>query len=161
MSSYNLQDEQDREDRRKHLELVSAVVGRMAGASSTAKGWSITIAGAAFGVAVVRDSWYLLVLGIISLIVFGIIDGLYLHNEKRFRDLYDAIVEDNSVSPLSMDTSNLASRPKNKSYLSWSVFGFYGPLVAAGIFLLIMSFANSDTAERPPERPCLGHHQHQ
>jgi hypothetical protein len=121
---YDLNDEKDREDRRKHLELVSAIVGRMAGASSTAKGWSITVAGAAFGVAVVRDSWYLFVLGIVGLVVFGILDGLYLHNEKKFRDLYDAIVEDNSIPPLSMDTTSLAARPKNKSYLSWSVLGF-------------------------------------
>lgn len=161
MSGYDIQNEQDREDRRKHLELVSAVIGRMAGASSTAKGWSITIAGAAFGVAVVRDSWYLFILGIVGLIVFSIIDGLYLHNEKRFRDLYDAIVEDNSIAPLSMDTSNLTPRPKNKSYLSWSAFGFYGPLVAAGVVLLIISLCNGGNSSHPPDRPCPGHQHHQ
>jgi hypothetical protein len=161
VSGYDLQDDKDREDRRKHLELVSAIVGRMAGASSASKGWSITIAGAAFGVAVVRDSWYLFLLGIVALVVFGIIDGLYLHNEKRFRDLYDAIVEDNSISPLSMDTSSLVARPKNKSYISFSVLGFYGPLVVAGAFLLIMSLANSDTGDQRPEPSCSVHHQHQ
>ncbi|OZC48467.1 hypothetical protein CH289_18925 [Rhodococcus sp. RS1C4] len=154
MSSYDIQNEQDREDRRKHLELVSAVIGRMASASSTAKGWSITIAGAAFGVAVVRDSWYLFLLGIVGLIVFCIIDGLYLHNEKRFRDLYDAIVEDNSITPLSMDTSNLTSRPKNKSYLSWSVCGFYGPLIFAGVVLIIISLSNGGNENQEPEWPC-------
>lgn len=138
---YNLDDEKDREDRRKHIELVSAIVGRMAKASSTAKGWSITIAGAAFGAALVRDSWYLFVLGLVGLVVFASIDGLYLHNEKKFRDLYDAIVEDNSVKPLSMRTDGLAARSRNKSYLSWSVLGFYGPLLIAGTVLLIVSVA--------------------
>lgn len=146
---YDLNDEKDREDRRKHLDLVAAIVGRMAGASATAKGWSITVAGTAFGVAVVRNSWYLFVLGIIGLVVFGVIDGLYLHNEKKFRDLYDAIAEDNSVAPFSLKTDNLAPRPKNKSYLSWSVIGFYEPLVLAGTVLLIFSLATPSPAGSP------------
>jgi hypothetical protein len=150
VSGYDLSDDQDREDRRKHLELVSAVVGRMASASAVAKGWSITIAGAAFGVAVVQDSWHLFLLGVVGLVVFGIIDGLYLHNEKKFRDLYDAIV-DNSVKPLSMDTRGLASRPKNRSYLSWSILAFYAPLVVAGVVLLVAALT-SDGAEKEQQR---------
>lgn len=160
MSGYDLSDDQDREDRRKHLELVSAVVGRMASASAAAKGWSITIAGAAFGVAVVQDSWHLFLLGVVGLVVFGIIDGLYLHNEKKFRDLYDAIVE-NSVKPLSMETRGLVSRPKNRSYLSWSVLAFYVPLVVTGVVLLVAALM-SDGAEEEQQRleSHAAHHQH-
>lgn len=142
MTGYDLTDQEDREDRRKHLELVSGIVGRMAGASAAAKGWAITISGAAFGVAVVQDSWYLFLLGVVALLVFGIIDGLYLHNEKKFRDLYDAIVQ-NSVAPLSMTASNLQNRPKNKSYASWSIVGFYAPLITAGLALLIATLFGS------------------
>lgn len=115
----------------------------MAGASAAAKGWAITIAGAAFGVAVVQDSWYLFLLGVVALLVFCIIDGLYLHNEKKFRDLYDAIVQ-NAVEPLSMETSKLANRPKNKSYASWSVVGFYAPLITAGLALLIATLFSGE-----------------
>jgi lipoprotein signal peptidase len=149
---YDLSNDQDRDDRRKHLELVSAIVNRMAGASSTAKGWAITIAGAAFGVAAVRDSWYLFVLGIVGLVAFGVIDGLYLHNEKKFRDLYDAIVHHNSIAPLSMDTSGLPVRSKNRSYLSWSVFGFYVPLIVAGVVLLIVSLATPEPDEKAQDQ---------
>jgi hypothetical protein len=136
LSGYDLTDQDDREDRRKHLELVSGIVSRMAGASAAAKGWAISISGAAFGVAIVQDSWYLFLLGVTALLVFCIVDGLYLHNERKFRDLYDAIVQ-NTVTPLSMDTSNLENRPRNKSYASWSILGFYAPLIAAGLVLLI------------------------
>ncbi len=141
MSGYDLTSDQDREDRRKHLDLVSSIVGRMAGASAAAKGWSITLAGAAFGVAVVRGSWYLFALGVVGLVVFGVIDGLYLHNERKFRDLYEAIVQ-NSIAPFSMSTTSLTVRPKSRSYVSWSVLGFYGPLVLAGLILLIASLIN-------------------
>lgn len=138
MSGYDLDDDQDREDRRKHLELVSAVITRMAGVSATAKGWSVTVAIAAFGVAVISSSWYLFLLGVLGLVVFGALDSLYLHNERKFRDLYDAIVR-NSVEPLAMDTKELSVHRKNKTYVSWSVLAFYGPLILAGIALLIAS----------------------
>lgn len=139
--SYDLTNSDDREDRRKHLEIVSNVIGRMASSSAAAKGWSITVTGAAFGVAFVRSSWYLFGLGVAALLVFAVIDGLYLHNEKKFRDLYDAIV-DNKVKPLSMKFDGIATRSVNKSYLSWSVLGFYGPLVLAGLILLVTSLSH-------------------
>jgi hypothetical protein len=148
-TGYDLTDNQDRDDRRKHLELVSAVVARMATASAAAKGWSITLAGAAFGVAIVRDKWYLILLGILALILFGILDGFYLHNEKRFRDLYDAIAIDNAVTPLSMDLSGVKPRSRNESLVSWSVLGFYGPLVLGGLVLLAAALchAGSEASE--------------
>jgi hypothetical protein len=147
VSGYNLADNQDREDRRKHLELVSKVVDRMAGASAAAKGWSITVAGAAFGVAVVRGSWFVFLLGVVGLVVFGIMDGLYLHNEKRFRDLYAAIVA-NEVEPLSMDITKLSAlRKRRDSHRSWSVFGFYGPLAAVGLVLMVVSISRVDAKQ--------------
>jgi hypothetical protein len=151
---YDLDNEQDREDRREHLELVSAVISRMAGASSSAKGWSVTVAGAAFGVAVVRASWFIFLLGVGALVVFGVLDGLYLHNEHKFRDLYDAIVQ-NSVRPLSMDTKNLKVRRRADSHRSWSVAGFYVPLAVAGVVLMGASIGKGEVRhEQPPnQRP--------
>ncbi len=136
MSEYDLDNNQDREDRRKHLELVSKVLDRMAGASAAAKGRSITVAGAAFGIAVVRASWFIFLLGVGVLVVFGILNGLYLHTEKKFRDPYAAIVQ-NEVEPLSMDTTNLQVHRKRDSHRSWSVHGFYGPLALAGLLLMV------------------------
>jgi hypothetical protein len=155
VSSYDLGSEQDREDRRKHLELVSAVVARMAAASAAAKGWSITVAGAAFGIAVVRSNWFIFLLGVIALVVFGIVDGLYLHSERKFRDLYNAIIaEDSTVRPFSMDPTGLIDRRKRDSHRSWSVLGFYGPLAIAGLVLMAVSMSTgdkqTDTSPRAP-----------
>lgn len=153
---YNLADDQDREDRRKHLELVSGVITRQASASSTAKGWSVTIAGAAFGVAVIRDNWYLVVLGVAVLVAFSVLDGLYLNTEQKFRDLYDAIAR-NEVAPFAMDVSEaVSSRSKNKSYRSWSVIYFYGPLLGAGLILTVLALTTGGGATDRPD-----HHGHQ
>ena len=149
---YNLKEPQDRDDRRKHLELVSAIVGRMAAASAAAKGWSITLAGAAFGVAVIRDKWYLILLGVVALVAFGIVDGLYLYNEKRFRALYSAIADQNAVKPLSMDLSVLDTLKKKESFSSWSVAFFYGPLIVGGLVILAIALCNdgSEADEKSP-----------
>jgi hypothetical protein len=149
VNRYDLDNNQDREDRRKHLELVSKVVDRMAGASAAAKGWSITVAGAAFGVAVVRTSWFIFLLGVGALVVFGILDGLYLHTERKYRDLYVAIVQ-NEVEPLSMDTTNLNARRKRDSHRSWSVLGFYGPLAFAGLLLMVVAICTGDAKQDQP-----------
>jgi len=155
-ANYDLSNDQDREDRRKHLELVSGVIARLASASFTAKGWSLTIAGAAFGVAVIRENWYLVALGFIVLIAFAVIDGLYLHNEQKFRDLYDAITR-NEIAPFAMDLSKrVTTRSKNKSYRSWSIIYFYCPLLLAGILLTVLALAtDSGGADDEP-----GHHHH-
>lgn len=142
---YDLAKDQDRDDRRKHLELVSAVVGRMAAASAAAKGWSITLAGAAFGVAVIRDKSYLILLGVLALVVFGIVDALYLYNEKRFRALYAAIADQNAVKPLSMDLSVLDRLNKKESFFSWSVVFFYGPLIVGGLIIFAIALCNDES----------------
>lgn len=143
MTGYDLSSAQDRDDRRKHLDLIAAVVGRMGTSSAQAKGWSITLAGAAFGVAVLRDNnWLLIVLGIVGLMAFAKIDAHYLHVEKAYRDLHDAVIVENNVVPLSMDTANLPARSRNESYASWSIKWFYAPLILAGVLLLIYSFVH-------------------
>ncbi|MFN8228776.1 MAG: hypothetical protein U0R18_18880 [Mycobacterium sp.] len=143
MTGYDLSSPLDRDDRRKHLDLIASVVGRMGTSSAQAKGWSITLAGAAFGVAVLRDNnWPLIVLGIVSLLAFAKIDAHYLHIEKAYRDLHDAVVVGNNVVPLSMDTANLPARSRNESYASWSIKWFYAPLILAGVLLLIYSFVH-------------------
>ncbi|WP_349269279.1 hypothetical protein [Mycolicibacterium parafortuitum] len=147
MTGYDLSNQNDRDDRRKHLELIAAVIGRMGTASAQAKGWSITLAGAAFGVAVLRENaWPLIVLGVVGLAVFAKIDAHYLSVEKDFRDLHDAVL-DNQVEPLSMETSQVPRRPSNPSYSSWSIRWFYAPLIAAGVLLLAYSCTNPNAED--------------
>lgn len=148
MTGYDLSDPLDRDDRRKHLELIAAVIGRMGTSSAQAKGWSITLAGAAFGVAVLRDNyWPLIALGIVGLLVFAKIDAHYLQVERAYRDLHDAVVAENNVLPLSMDTTNLPARSGNASYASWSIKWFYAPLIIAGVVLLIYSCVHPRSPE--------------
>lgn len=142
-AGYDLKSDQDREDRRKHLDLISAAISRMAGSSAAAKGWSVTLAGAAFGVALVRQSWPLIALGIFILMAFGALDARYLNAERRARTVYDAIADDNSVVPLSLRGLATESGPSHwwwpSQFRSWSIWLFYGPLALLGAGLLVVS----------------------
>lgn len=154
-AGYDMTSEQDRDDRRKHLDLISAAIGRMAGSSSAAKGWSVTLAGAAFGVALVRDSWPFIALGVLVLVAFAALDARYLDNERRARGVYNAVAEDNSVVPLSMKGLATDAGPARwwwpSQYVSWSVLYFYGPLALVGGALLV--FALLAGPERKPDAP--------
>ncbi|MDZ7918160.1 MAG: HIT domain-containing protein [Rhodococcus sp. (in: high G+C Gram-positive bacteria)] len=142
-AGYDMSSEQDREDRRKHLDLISAAIGRMAGSSAAAKGWSVTLAGAAFGVALVRDSWPFIALGILVLLAFGGLDSRYLNNERRARRVYDSVADDNSVVPLSLKGLATESAASHwwwpTQFRSWSIWLFYGPLALVGGGLLILA----------------------
>ncbi|MCF6506836.1 hypothetical protein E9549_05365 [Blastococcus sp. MG754426] len=123
----------DAEDRRKHLDFVQAVIARLSQSSATAKGWSLTIAGAAFGFSAVVERWYLALLGLAIIISFSILDMYYLYEERLFRCLYSGVVA-GTVPPYSMDKNVFKDQASRlDTYTSWSVFGFYAPLALAGI----------------------------
>ena len=152
LAGYDMASEQDREDRRKHLDLISGAIGRMAGSSAAAKGWSVTLAGAAFGVALVRESWPFIALGILTLIAFGALDARYLNAERRARNVYDSVADDNSVVPLSMKGLATQARPPRwwwpNHFRNWSVWLFYGPLAVVGGALLVIALLTGP-AEKP------------
>lgn len=148
---YDLNNDQDREDRRKHVDLLATVINRMASSSVAAKGWSIALAGAAYGVALARDNWPLILLGIVVLAMFAVLDSRYVDNERRARRLHADVAERNSVLPLSMADLTTPARDKQKGLVervsnwvrrvlqSWSVWLFYGPLIGAGAVLLLVA----------------------
>lgn len=160
---YDVTNDQDREDRRKHLDLLSGAINRMAGSSVAAKGWSITLAGAAFGVALVRESWPLIALGILVVLAFGLLDTRYLENERRARNVYNRVADDNSVAPLSMKALATSSTKEHwwwpARFRSWSILYFYGPLALAGVALLVLAaFGFADDDPKPEHRPAHSHH---
>ncbi len=143
----------DPEDRRKHLDHVQAVITRLAGASNAAKGWSLTIATAAFGFSALADAWYLVLLGLAVILSFSTLDAHYLYEERLFRRLNKHVV-DGTAQPFSMDKDKYKEHEsKKKTYLSWSILGFYAPLAAAGIAVAVISAFGGDDAyaDRPRE----------
>lgn len=124
-----------REDRIKHLELIQAVITRMASNSFLIKGWTITVIGGLYALWLSQQVYYILVLILFMSIFFWMHDAYFLKQERDFRKLYDIVREETSKKvDFRMTAKNdetfvaAAFRP----ILFWS----YGPLVVTTLGLL-------------------------
>ena len=128
-------------DERKleHLKLIGSVIDRMASNSLRLKEWFITVVSAVVGFCFTKSEPRLLIVAGGVLLAFWVLDAYYLQQERKFRDLYAAIVEPGNVfiPAFSMDVS--AMRPKQSFFKalfgSWSTFGFYGIVLVIGVVL--------------------------
>ncbi len=125
------------DDQRKHLDFVQAVIARLASSSTATKGWSLTIATAAFGFSATKAVPVVAGLGLTVVVFFGILDSYYLREERLFRYLYDD-ARRGLIEVYSMKKNDYRVRCTRRSVLcSWSVFGFYGPLLLVGLGALV------------------------
>ena len=124
----------------KHLEFIQVTINRMANNSFLLKGWVVTIVGAliAFGFKDL-DHRYVLI-SIFVLFSFWILDGYYLYQEKRFRELYECIAKKkNDEIDFSMKTEK---SEKDEDWFS-CIFSptlrvFYGGLVMVHIIIILI-----------------------
>lgn len=120
------------DDQRKHLDFIQAVIARMSSSSSTVKGWGLTVSMAAFGISANEAEPAIAVLGLVTVVFFGVLDAHYLRQEKLFRRLYDE-ARQGLIEVYSMDKDRHSDTcPLRRVITSWSVAGFYGPLLAVG-----------------------------
>ncbi len=134
------------EDRRKHLDYVQAVIARLAQGSSSAKGFSLTIGTAAFGFSALNEAWYLALLGATVVVAFSVLDMYYLHQERLFRCLYEGVVK-GTVANYDMDKDAFKSEASRwNTYRSWSVLGFYLPLLLAGLLVVAIALGTDKAA---------------
>lgn len=131
------------ENKRKHLELIQNVITRMAGNLFFLRGWSITLIAALFALFIKEpDRRYLFVV-YFPVVIFWILDGYFLSQERLFRALYDHVRKlDEKEIDFSMDTSKYQKEEKNgwlSSMFSTTLVFFYIPLVVImlGVIYLI------------------------
>jgi histidine triad (HIT) family protein len=141
------------EDRRKHLDLVQAVVVRMASASSSTKGWLLPVVAATYGYALVQHSWTVGLLGVAAVAVFAVLDAHYLRQERAFRVLFREVAA-GRVRDYKMDVHPYVGKPnrdeedlreRNCTWpavaKSWALGAFYGPLGVVGVVVVVVAAA--------------------
>lgn len=99
-----------REDATKHLELIQAVITRMAGNSFLLKGWAVTLSAALFALGAQNANPAFPLLALFPALSFWGLDAHYLRQERLFRKLYDWIRlatddELDATEPFSMSTA--------------------------------------------------------
>ncbi len=138
------------DDRRKHLEFIQSVIGRMFTASSLAKGWCLTVATAALGFALTKNSRAVALLGLVAIGLFGLLDARYLREERKFRALYEDaregrvdVYDMRTATYIDSSSAQFASNCQWRSVLrSWSLSAFYGPLLVVALAVVIRAWIN-------------------
>ncbi len=129
----------DTETKLKHLEFIQAVISRMNNCSFLLKGWSVTLVSALFALSAKDADVRFALVAYFPAIVFWILDGFFLDQEKRYRQLYALVIaESDEVPTLEMNTTTI---PSIKGSWSAAIFSktlllFHG--VVIGSILLVM-----------------------
>jgi hypothetical protein len=111
-----------------HLNMLQGVIGRMAGYSSSAKNFAVTIAAASLALAFDKGTHLPLWIALGAALLLGALDCYYLFKEKGFRATYERVAGE----PLNK-AGDWAIKPDPASLLgalaSVSIWLFYLPLL--------------------------------
>ncbi|MGM0532745.1 MAG: hypothetical protein ACQER7_15460 [Bacteroidota bacterium] len=130
------------ENKRKHLEFIQNTITRMAHNSFLLKGWSITIVSALFIIATVANPAIFLI-GFLPVIVFWILDGFFLYQERLFRALYDEVREKNEEDiDFSMDTKRFREKRQSwwNSFWSRALWPFHGVVFLVVLIITLLAY---------------------
>ena len=133
------------ENKIRHLEMIQGVINRMAGNSFMLKGWAVTLVAGVFALAGRdADKLYFLI-AYIPVVVFWLLDGYYLWQERRYRSLYDEVREkpddaiDFSMKAAAGSPSGKKEHPWIKCILSKTEAGFYVPLALVCALVIVVT----------------------
>ena len=132
------------ENKRKHLEFIQEAINRMAGNLFFLRGWTITLIAALFAFFVKDANTDFIFVVYFPVIIFWILDGYFLSQERLFRALYNHVRKlDEKEIDFSMNTDDYKKDEGNSwicSMFSTTLLFFYLPLVA--IMLLVTYLLN-------------------
>ena len=128
----------------EHLKMVQGVINRMAGNSAQMKTWAVSLVTAIFAFSGLSNDphWLVGAGGCIPVIFFWVLDARYLHLERCYRKLYEAIVTGKPVAPFDLNYRPYADSVDTVWWVawSWSTRLFYGALLLV-VFALILILA--------------------
>jgi hypothetical protein len=130
------------ENKRKHLEFIQNIIGRMASNLFFLRGWTITIIAALLALFAKDKNSYIIYFLIVIVLVFWILDSYFLSQERSYRDLYNHVrkLKEEDID-FSMDISEYKKYKKNAliySMFSVTLLVFYIPLIITAIVIAFL-----------------------
>ena len=127
----------------KHLEMVQAVINRMASNSFMLKGWAVTIVAATFALAARDANQVFFIIAYVPIVMFWFLDSYYLRLERQYRALYNKIRTDKSGDTdfsLVPSPTNVSDKTKlYQSLFSPTELGFYLPFALLVAVVVLIS----------------------
>lgn len=130
----------------KHLEMIQAIVSRMAANSFRLKSWSVTLVAGFLAITIKEMNAITLILACMILMVFWGLDSYYLQQERLYRAFYEGVCANHDIKNYSMrlDITKLKMQKPCcffiRCMLSKTECLFYGILLAVIVFFLIVFF---------------------
>jgi hypothetical protein len=130
------------ENKRQHLEMIQGVINRMAGNLFFLKGWAITLIAALFALSAKDTNPKYIFIAYFPVLIFWVLDGYFLSQERLFRDLYDDVRKfDEKDIDFSMDTRKYRKNERNswlRSMFSLTLLWFYLSLIVVMLFIVYL-----------------------
>lgn len=129
----------------KHIEMVEAIIERMARNSFQLKGWSMTLITLVGAISAQGSDKRFIVLAFIPNLGFWILDSFYLQQERKYKQLYKNIIKkDETQIDFNLDANNLTENDdEKKRHCIWKCMfsiteiGFY-LLIAVALLALVV-----------------------
>jgi hypothetical protein len=121
-----------------HVNLLEGVITRLANNSASCKTWCLTLVAAILGLAGATRSATIVPVALVPVVVFWLLDTMYLAEERAYRDLYAAIVgklrtRRYTTADVFEARAEWGGRHFWGALVSWSCYPVYGGLVIAYI----------------------------
>ena len=130
----------DNTNKIKHLEFIQSIIARMNSNSFMLKGWTVTLVVGLFALNLTEINIPFIKLPVLPIVVFWILDGFYVYQERLFRKLYDKVRitnEDEIDFSMNRDSNFMKFICQFFFALSWrTVPMFYGPLFLIAIYFM-------------------------
>ncbi len=130
--------DEHRSDRIKHLEMIQAVVARLASEAALIKGWALTVSAAFFGLAAQSLSARIAAVGLLPILVFWVLNAYYLRAERQYRKLFDHVRLAESAVDFDMDARTQTVDSWSKTMFSATLCTFYGIIFVVGVILVVV-----------------------
>ncbi|MFN0110387.1 MAG: hypothetical protein ACKVZH_16140 [Blastocatellia bacterium] len=133
------------ESKLKHLEMIQAVITRMANNSFLVKGWCLTLVSGLLALAGGKDgNTKLVFVTYLPLLMFWYLDGFFLQQERLFRKIYDYHRQqpetDFAISPADIPEDQKTVDDVVRVMRSKTLLAFYGmTLIAVVIATCILN----------------------
>lgn len=131
------------EDKIKYLEFIQNIITRMNQNSFMIKGWVVAIVSALLAIYANKENKLFILISIFPVFIFMFLDSYYLWQERKFRHLYNKVLEENESKQIkffSMNTNignDCCKICYFRALFSITEIGFYSLLIAS---LLVLYF---------------------
>lgn len=133
----------DNSNKIKHLDMIEAIIERMAKNSFQLKGWTMTLVAAVVALASHGSNQKFILFAFIPVVGFCGLDAFYLQQERKFKQLYKNVIKkDDKDIDFNLDASLATGTEREMQRLCYcnclcspSIWMFYGIIFIAMFFL--------------------------